>query len=396
MIMIDPANIHVANTYARFPVTFVQGKGASLYDSNGREYLDFVSGIAVCSLGHCHPAVTEAVKRQVDTLMHVSNLYWTDPQLKLADLLCRHSFGDRVFFCNSGAESVESAIKLARRRGRMVKGPDAYEIVCLEGSFHGRTLTALSATGQPVYQHGFEPLTAGFTHVPVNDIRSLELAVGRRTAAVLMEPVLGEGGVRPLSDEFLTAARSLCDRHRALLMFDEVQVGMGRTGTLFAYEQTPVEPDVMCLAKALANGFPMGAMVARAEAMEYLPPGTHASTFGGNPPACAAAMAVINVMTQPGFLQRVKELGEYFHAGLVKIASAHNAVVKECRGRGLIQAVELRKPVPDFAMRLLEDGYLVLLGHGRIVRFLPPLVVERDQIDRMLKALEERVADISA
>lgn len=392
----NPQNNHIANTYARFPVEFVRGKGALLYDAHGREYLDFVAGIAVCSLGHCHPAVTKAIVEQTETLMHVSNLYWTGPQLELADMLCRHSFGDRVFFCNSGAESVEAALKLARRRGKIVKGPECYDVVCLEGSFHGRTLTALSATGQPVYQHGFEPLTAGFTHVPADDIRCLELAVGRRTAAVLLEPILGEGGVRPLSEEFLKRARELCTQNGALLIFDEVQVGMGRTGTLFAYEQTPVVPDVMCLAKALANGFPIGAMVAIEDAMEYLPPGTHASTFGGNPPACAAAAAVISVMTEPGFLETVRKLGDYFHERLEDIASRYQPVVKECRGRGLIQAIELRFPVPDLAMQLLDDGFLVLLGHGRILRFLPPLVIGREEIDSMLTALEKRIAGITA
>ncbi len=392
----DYNNNHVANTYARFPVNFVKGHGAVLTDADGREYLDFVSGIAVCSLGHCHPAVSEAIKLQADTLTHISNLYWTDLQLKLADLICRHSFGDRVFFCNSGAESVEAALKLARRRGHVRKGPDCYEVICLEGSFHGRTLAALSATGQPVYRHGFEPLTSCFTHIPVNDVRSLELAVGPRTAAVIMEPVLGEGGVRPLSDEFLSSARKLCSKYGALLIFDEVQVGMGRTGTLFAYEQTPVVPDVMCLAKAIANGFPMGAMVATEDAMSYLPPGTHASTFGGNPLGCAAAVTVMNIMTEQGFLENVRDLGDYFRNGLEDLASRYTDVVYECRGRGLIQALELRSPVPDLAVQLLDDGYLVLLGHGRILRFLPPLNITRGDIDRLLKALETRIAALRA
>ena len=389
-------NNHIANTYARFPVEFVRGEGAVLYDSDDRRYLDFVTGIAVCSLGHCHPEVIRAIREQTETLMHVSNLYWTAPQLELADALCRHSFADRVFFCNSGAESVEAALKLARRRGKALKGHDCYEVICLEGSFHGRTLTALSATGQPVYQHGFEPLTAGFTHIPPNDIRSLELAMGRRTAAVVLEPVLGEGGVHPLSDEFLKAARELCTQNGAILIFDEVQVGMGRTGTLFAYEQTPVVPDAMCLAKALANGFPIGAMLSTEEVMEYLPPGTHASTFGGNPAACAAGLAVMNIMTSQGFLENVRNLGDYFHKGLEDVAHRHQAVVRECRGRGLIQAIELRFPVPDLAMQLLGDGYLVLLGHGRILRFLPPLTISTEEIDSMLQALEKRIADITA
>ena len=391
----DYQNSHIANTYARFPIEFVKGKGALLFDRQGNEYLDFVSGIAVCSLGHCHPAVTRAITQQAETLMHVSNLYWTEPQLELAQAICDHSFGERVFFCNSGAEAVESALKLARRRGKILKGPECFEVICLKGSFHGRTMTALSATGQPVYQHGFEPLTPGFKHIPPNNIQALELAVGPRTAAVLVEPVMGEGGVIPLSDDFLKAARELCDTHNCLLIFDEVQVGMGRTGTLFAYEQTPVVPDAMCLAKALANGFPIGAMVATGEAMEFLPPGTHASTFGGNPLACAAAKAVLDTMLEPGFLENVRETGQYFRQGLEAIASSNKDKVKECRGRGMIQAIELAAPQPDLAMQILEDRCLVLLGHGRILRFLPPLIVTRNEVDRMLEVVEKRLAQIA-
>ncbi len=385
-------NNHVANTYARFPVRFTKGKGAYLYDSEGNQYLDFVSGIAVCSLGHCHPDVTEAITRQAQSLLHVSNLYWTDPQLELAERLCSHSFGDRVFFCNSGAESVESAIKLARRRGITKKGPDSFQVVCLEGSFHGRTLTALSATGQPVYQNGFQPLTPGFVHIPPNDLDALKLAVNRNTAAVLLEPVLGEGGVLPLDDSFLELARELCNRHDALLIFDEVQVGVGRTGSLFAYEQTPVVPDAMCLAKALANGFPIGAMVATEEAMEYLPPGTHASTFGGNPLACTAACRVIDIMTSPGFLENVRSLGQYFREGLESIAASNPGKIRECRGRGLIQAMELQRPCDDFAMQMLQERCLILLGHGRILRFLPPLVISEKEIDHLLQVLERKIS----
>ncbi len=385
---------HVANAYARFPVNFISGKGAVLTDTEGKKYVDFVSGIAVCSLGHCEETVVEAIKSQAETLMHVSNLYWNGPQLELAEMLCSHSFGDRVFFCNSGAEAVEAAIKLARRRGHLKKGPDCHEIVCLEGSFHGRTLTALSATGQPVYQNGFQPLTSRFTHIPPDDTAALELAVGPRTAAVMLEPILGEGGVRPLSGDFLAAARKLCDRFEAVLIFDEVQVGMGRTGSLFAYEQTPVVPDVMCLAKALANGFPIGAVVATEAAMEFLPPGTHASTFGGNPLACAAATAVLKVMTAEGFLGKVGKLGDRLRQGLEDIAGRYPDVVLECRGAGLIQAMELKVAVPDLAMQLLDDGFLVLLGHGRILRLLPPFTITEEQISSLLAALEKRIAVI--
>ncbi|MBW1671756.1 MAG: aspartate aminotransferase family protein [Deltaproteobacteria bacterium] len=381
----------VANTYSRFPVTLVRGKGCKVWDNKGKEYLDFAAGIAVCSLGHCHPAVTEAVARQAGTLVHVSNLYWTMPQLEVAHLLTENSFADRAFFCNSGAESIEGALKLARRHGHQNRGPDCYEVICLEGSFHGRTLATIAATGQPAFQQGFEPMPSGFIHVPPNNITALKLAAGPRTAAVLIEPIQGEGGVRPVSNEFLLAAREICDRLGALLMFDEVQVGMGRTGTLFAYEQTPVVPDVMCLAKALGNGFPIGAMLAKDEVMSHLPPGSHASTFGGNPVACAAAKVVIEILTSSGFLDGVKEKGTYLKTGLESMADKHSEAILEVRGRGLIQAIEFREPVPELAFKLMKEGFLVLLSQEKILRLVPPLFVTKAEIDAMLDAIKSNI-----
>lgn len=381
----------VANTYSRFPVTLVRGKGSKVWDDNGKEYLDFAAGIAVCSLGHCHPAVTEAITQQARTLVHVSNLYWTIPQLEVAQLLAEKSFADRAFFCNSGAESIEGALKLARRYGHQNRGPDCYEIICLEGSFHGRTLATIAATGQPVFQQGFEPMPSGFIHVPLNSINALRLAAGPRTAAILLEPIQGEGGVRPVSNEFLLAAREICDRLGALLIFDEVQAGMGRTGTLFAYEQTPVVPDVMCLAKALGNGFPIGVMLAKEEMMSHLPPGSHASTFGGNPVACAAAKVVIEILTSPGFLDTVKEKGAYLKAGLESLSGRHSEAILEVRGRGLIQAVEFRNPVPELAGRLVKKGFLVLVSQEKILRLVPPLIVTKTEIDDMLNAIESSI-----
>ncbi|MEF3169281.1 MAG: aspartate aminotransferase family protein [Deltaproteobacteria bacterium] len=377
----------IANTYTRFPVTFVSGSGCRLYDENGKEYLDFAAGIAVCSLGHCHPAVTEAAIRQLVELVHVSNLYWTRPQMAVAELLTSRSFADQVFFCNSGAEAIEAAIKLARRYGHDRHGPDCFEVVSLIGSFHGRTLGALAATGQPVYHAGFEPLPAGFLHVPANDIRALELAVTRRTAAVLLEPIQGEGGVRPLDDAFLLAARRICDEQGILLVFDEVQVGIGRTGTLFAYEQTPVVPDVLCLAKALGNGLPIGAMLAKRDVMSHLPPGSHASTFGGNPVSCAAAKAVLEIVSSEEFLGRVRETGAYLRSRLDEVAGRFPDLVSEVRGRGLIQAMELKAPWPDLANRLLEQGVLALLGHGKVLRLVPPLIVTKEEIDVFINRL---------
>ncbi len=379
----------VADTYKRFPVTFVRGSGTRLWDDQGREYIDFTSGIAVCSLGHCHPMVTDAIQKQAETLVHTSNLYWIEQQARLAERLARRSFADQAFFCNSGAESVEAAIKLARKRGHELRGPNCYDIVCLEGSFHGRTLAAITATGQPQYQHGFEPLVPGFTHIAPNDVYAAQLAIGQRTAAVIVEPILGEGGVRPLDDEFLLALRRLCDEHDAILIFDEVQVGMGRTGSLFAYEQTPVVPDVLCLAKALGNGVPIGAMLARKEVMRHFTPGSHASTFGGNPLSCAAANAVLDVMSAPGFFDHVKEMAAVLRRGLEELAAAKAGKIVDIRGRGLIQALEFAEPVPDLGLKLLEKGLLVLLGQEKIVRLLPPLIISQEEIESFLETLDK-------
>ncbi|HID97999.1 MAG TPA: aspartate aminotransferase family protein [Thermodesulfobacteriaceae bacterium] len=386
----------VANTYNRFPVTLVKGKGCTVWDDAGREYVDFAAGIAVCSLGHCHPEVTRAVADQVGRLVHVSNLYWTLPQQRVAGLLTENSFGDRVFFCNSGAEAVEAAIKLARRYGHDTRGPECHEVICLEGSFHGRTLAAVAATGQPVYQKGFEPMPDGFVHCPFNDIQALEAAAGRETAAILLEPIQGEGGVRLVDDDFLRAARNICDRLGALLIFDEVQVGIGRAGTLFAYEQTPVIPDVICLAKALGNGFPIGAMMAGDEVMAHLPPGSHASTFGGNPVACAAAEVVINTMISDGFLEGVVKTGSYLRERLGYLASEYPDRILEVRGKGLIQALVFREEEPNLAGRLLEAGFLVIFSHGKVLRMVPPLIVTEAEIDALAAALRDVLKGQSA
>ncbi len=378
----------IANTYARFPITIQRGQGVFVWDEQGKKYVDFTSGIAVCSLGHCHPQIVEAVKTQADRLFHISNLYWTEPQAKLARLLCENSFGEKVFFCNSGAEAVEAAIKLARKFGHETRGPDCYEIICLRGSFHGRTLAAITATGQPVYQRGFEPLVDGFTHVPPNNIHALELAAGERTAAILLEPILGEGGVIPLETAFLQAARDIADRIGALVIFDEIQTGMGRTGNLFAHEHAGVTPDVMCLAKALANGLPIGATVAKDEVMAHLGPGTHASTFGGNPLCCAAAIRVMEILTETDILERVRQQGSYLKKRLEEL-SRWWPDIREVRGRGLMVAVEFQRPFPDLASHLIEKGILAIVPQGRLLRLLPPFLIEKEHIDMLLTALDE-------
>lgn len=370
------------HTYGRLPTTMVRGSGCQLHDAAGREYLDFVAGIAVCNLGHCHPAVTAAVREQVARLVHVSNLYHTQPQIELAELLVTNSFADRVFFCNSGAEANEAAIKLARKASPEGK----YEIISLTGSFHGRTLATVAATGQAKFHKGFEPLPGGFVHAPFGDIDGLRSLIGPATCAVLCEPLQGEGGVRPLAPEYLRAIRELCDRHGLLLIFDEVQVGMGRTGTLLAHEQLGVSPDIITLAKGLGNGLPIGAMLAGEQVAAAFTPGSHASTFGGNPVVCAAAVATLKVLLAPGFLAGVRARGDYLAARLRELVRQHPKRAVEVRGMGLIQGLVLsesaRPEGPEMVQRLFEQGLLLNFAGNTALRFIPPLVVSEGEIDR--------------
>jgi len=374
-------------TYSRFPVVMVEGSGAILKDETGKNYLDFLSGIAVCSLGHNHPAVTEAICEQAAKLVHVSNLYYTKPQTVLAEMLVAASFADRVFFANSGAEANEAAIKLARKYSPAGR----YEIISLQGSFHGRTLATVAATGQPKFHQGFEPLPAGFLSVPFGDINAIEAAVTDRTCAIFIEPLQGEGGVRPLAREYLAAIRALCDSKKLLLIFDEVQVGMGRTGSLFAYQQLGVVPDIMSLAKALGNGLPIGAMLAKEKVAAAFTAGTHASTFGGNPVACAAAVATMKVMQKEGFLAEVQEKGAYLADRLTELKGRYPTLVDAVRGMGLIQGLVLsegaRSQGPAIINRLFEQGILANFAGGVALRFLPPLIISRQEIDIMIDAL---------
>lgn len=391
--LIEKSNKLFINTYSRYPVAMVEGSGCLLKDAEGKEYLDFLAGIAVCCLGHCHPAVTEAICEQAGKLLHVSNLYHTVPQTELAELLVNNSFADRVFMCNSGAEANEAAIKLARKSS----GKGRYEIISLEGSFHGRTLAAVTATGQPKFHQGFEPLPAGFLYAPFGDIGALEELISDRTCAILCEPLQGEGGVRPLDREYLAAIRQLCDKHDLLLIFDEVQVGVGRTGSLFAYEQLGVTPDIMTLAKALANGLPIGALLTTEKISTSLGPGTHASTFGGNPVVCAAGVVVLKTILAAGFLQEVKAKGEYLAAGLTNLASRYPKIASEVRGMGLIQGLvltpEFQAKGTDIINRLFEQGLLANFAGNTALRFLPPLIVSRGEIDQLLQALDAVLAE---
>jgi len=383
---------YLANTYARFPVVLVRGRGDRLWDSDGKEYLDFAAGIAVDVLGHCHPKVVEAIKAQAEALLHVSNLYHIEPQIRLAQALCEHSFADKVFFCNSGAEANEAAIKLARRYAKVRWDPDRYEIVCMRDSFHGRTMATLTATGQEKHQRGFEPLLPGFKHIPFNDLRAAEQAIGSRTCAVLVEPIQGEGGVRVPDDDYLPALRQLCSDRDVLLMLDEVQTGMGRTGRLFAYEHWGIEPDVMTLAKALGGGLPIGAMLAKEEVASAFVPGSHASTFGGSPFITAAALAALTAIIEERLPQRAAKIGAYFLGRLRELVQRY-PYAKEARGKGLILALELGVPAKPIVDRCLQLGLLILTAGDQILRFVPPLIIGEAEVDEALSILDHALAE---
>ncbi len=380
----------------RMPMVIARGEGARLWDTNGSEYLDFVSGgRAVTGLGHCHPKVVAAVKRQADELLHVSNDFYTEPQLRLAQCLSG-LFGGRCFFCSSGAEAVEAAIKLARKHGFKKSGPDKHEIVTALRSFHGRTFGALAATGQPKYHSGFQPLPAGFVHVPFNDVEALRGAVTPRTCAVLLEPILGESGVYPATPEFLAAARELCDENGAALMLDEVQTGLGRTGKMFAFQHYDVEPDVITLAKGLGGGVPIGAVIAREPVASAFEPGDHASTFGGSPLPAAAALAALEVIEEEDLVGNAARLGDHLTQGLGEIQQK-TSLVKEIRARGLMIAVDLDAPVAGRVKQACASrGLLINTVGDQMLRLLPPLVLTIEQADRGLNTLAEALSAVTA
>jgi acetylornithine/N-succinyldiaminopimelate aminotransferase len=376
-------------TYARKPVTFVRGEGTRLYDDAGREYLDFLSGLSVTSLGHAHPAVADAVAEQMRTLVHTSNLYYTQPQVELAERLAATLGWDdgRSFFCNSGAEANEAAIKLTRRHGKR-QHPDKIKVVAQEGSFHGRLLGALLLTGNPAKHEPFQPLGDWVTHVPHDDAAAMEAAVDDRTCAVFVEVVQGEGGVRPVPDDVLEAARAACDRHGALLVVDEVQTGIGRLGSWYGWQGTPVRPDVVTVAKALANGLPIGAMVARGEAARAFGPGDHASTFGGGPVVAAAANAVLDTITEQDLVAHAAAMGSKLTARLEHLV--HEVpLAAGVRGRGLLQALVLHRPVAgDVATAALDDGLVINDVAPDALRLAPALLIDDADLDELTKRLE--------
>jgi len=382
---------HIMQTYARQPVTFTRGEDARLWDSNGKEYLDALAGIAVCSLGHAHPDVTAAICDQAGQLLHTSNVYGIEKQFELADTLCRLSNMDRVFFSNSGAEANEAAIKLARKYGHS-KNIDIPTIIVADGSFHGRTLATLSATGNRKIQAGFEPLVQGFARVPYNDIEAIQRAAENNPniVAVMVEPITGEGGVRIPDAQYLNQLREICDQQGWLLILDEIQTGMCRTGRWFAHQHNNIQPDVMTLAKALGNGVPIGACIARGEAADVLTPGTHGSTYGGNPLACSAALAVINVMENNQLDQRAKILGERLTAGFNTKLADHDGV-SEIRHKGLMIGIELNKPCAELVKLALDQGILINVTAERVVRLLPPLIITDEQADQIIDTVSQLI-----
>jgi predicted acetylornithine/succinylornithine family transaminase len=382
------ADENIMNTYKRFPIVLVKGSGVKVWDVNGKEYLDFVAGIAVCNLGHSHPQIIATVKEQLENLTHVSNLYYTEPQAQLAKLLVDNSFADKVFFCNSGAEANEAAIKLARKYAHENMGPDKFELITMKDSFHGRTMATITATGQEKFQFGFTPLLEGFTYVPFNDLQALEARISNKTCGIMVEPIQGEGGVNIPDTQYLARMREICDRHGILLIVDEVQTGMGRTGELFAYEHSGIKPDIMTLAKALGNGFPIGAMLATNKIAKAFIPGNHASTFGGSPLAMAAANATVKTMLQEGILEHCRKMGDYFLLQLKKLQQKHK-IIKEVRGMGLMLAAQLNIESGDIVNECLQKGLLINSAGSKTLRFVPPLIITTQDVDQAIKVLDE-------
>nr|WP_017749566.1 aspartate aminotransferase family protein [Scytonema hofmannii] len=394
----------VMSTYARFPIALERGNGSRVWDTQGREYLDFVAGIATCTLGHAHPAMVEAVTRQIQKIHHVSNLYYIPEQGELAKWLIEHSCADRVFFCNSGAEANEAAIKLARKYAHTVQQIEKPIILTAQASFHGRTLATVTATGQPKYQRNFEPLMPCFHYVPYNDLNAVEVAISEldegdyRVSAILLEPLQGEGGVRPGDIAYFQKLREICDEIGILLIFDEVQVGMGRTGEFWGYEYLGVEPDIFTSAKGLGGGIPIGAMMCKSSC-DVFQPGEHASTFGGNPFACGVALAVCQTLEQENIVQNVRERGEQLRAGLRAIAAKYPNQIIDVRGWGLIDGMELSADISttaaDVVKATIDEGLLLVPAGPKVVRFVPPLIVTEAEINTALQAVDKAMATVT-
>jgi acetylornithine aminotransferase len=402
---IDDFNSHVMNTYARFPIALERGEGCRVWDTNGKEYLDFVAGIATCTLGHAHPVLIEAVTKQIKTLHHVSNLYYVPVQGELAKWLTAHSCADKAFFCNSGAEANEGAIKLARKYAHDKLNIEDPVIITAQASFHGRTLATITATGQPKYQKGFSPLVPGFVYVPYNDIQGLESTIadvdkdGRRVAAIMLEALQGEGGVRPGDIKYFQRVREICDQKGILLILDEVQVGMGRSGKLWGYENLGIEPDIFTSAKGLGGGIPIGAMMCKGFC-DVFEPGSHASTFGGNPFVCAVALAVCQTLETENILENVQKRGEQLRTKLTEIAQKYPDLIAEVRGWGLINGLELKQEIeltsPQVVKVAMEAGLLLVPAGPKVLRFVPPLIVTEAEVNQALQAVENALKQLTA
>lgn len=385
---IERAKKVLLQNYKQQPVVLERGAGVRVWDADGKRYLDLLGGIATCALGHCHPEVTAAAHAQLDRLWHVSNVFYSAPQIELAELLIEESGLERAFFCNSGAEANEALIKLVRRVMKDRGQPERHEVLTFESSFHGRTLATLTATGQPKYQKGFEPLPAGFRHVPYGDLEAVRKALTAQTAAVLVEPIQGEGGVRAAPKGFLTGLRKLCDEQGLLLLVDEVQTGMGRTGRFFGFQHEGIRPDAISVAKALGNGLPIGAMLCREELGKSLPSGTHGSTFGGNLVAAAAAVALTRIVRRKELLARVSELGAYLLAKAGELQARSAGKIAAVRGQGLLVGIEVAGDAAEVVARCRQGGLLVNLAGEKTVRFAPAFVVTEAELDEGLGIFE--------
>lgn len=386
--IIEKAEQVIANTYKRPPIVIEKGRGCRVWDTEGNSYIDFVAGVAVCSLGHAHPRVVKALCKQADILFHVSNLYYTEPQVKLASWLVENSFADKVFFCNSGAEANEAAIKLARKYFNGTSEKEKFKIISMERSFHGRTMATLSATGQLKVKKGYDPVLDGFDFVPFNDIDALACKIDSSTCAVLLEPVQGEGGIWRPDPDYLKKVKKLCEETGALLIFDEIQTGIGRTGKLFAYEHFDVEPDIMTLAKALGNGLPIGAMLAKEHVASAFVHGSHASTFGGTPIITSAALETLKVLLEEKIIDHCEKIGAYFMERLMWLKSRHSSI-KDVRGIGLMLGIELDIEGEPVVNKCRERGFLVNCIQEKVIRFIPPLIINKQEIDALILCLDD-------
>ncbi|SET65739.1 acetylornithine aminotransferase [Natronincola peptidivorans] len=391
--IMQEGNQYTMNTYKRLPVAFQSGEGSYLKDTEGKQYLDMIGGLGACGLGHNHPAVTKAIQDQAEKLIHVANIYWIQEQVELGKLLVQHSFGDKAFFCNSGAEANEAAIKLARKYAYKKYGDQKNEVIAMTSAFHGRTIATLGVTYNKKYQEGYGPIPTGFKFAEFNNIDALNEAITENTCAIMMETIQGEGGVTPVDKDFLKEVKAICEEKDILLIFDEIQCGVARTGKLFAYENYGIEPDIMTLAKALGSGFPIGAMIAKDKVAEVFNPGDHGTTFGGNPLACATALGTMNFILKEKLWKKAEESGAYFAEKLTELIDKY-PWVKQVKGKGLMVGLELEIEGGFIVEKAFEERLLMNCTAGNVLRFLPPLIIEKEEIDKSVEILDKIFKEI--